>query len=296
MTSPPSPPPQTPLPLAASRWLWVARGATLLLLLLFIVGLTTGGPVGLIFPILFYFGALINLRRKTLKAGLAYAAVGSVLVLLFGFGGAVLFASLSGLHTLKDTLALGAGILAIVAVLGTLVASVIRVYRILGREAIDRGKLVEGAVVAIICLIVMTLSPAMSDPFRHNQTRANQASAVGSVRTINTAEITYASSYTEGFSPSLAALGEGPPGASPSRSAAGLIDPVLASGTKSGYTFTYTPGPRDSNGRINSYTVVARPIKYGKTGLRSFFTDESGVIRQTAEDRPATAKDPPLAG
>ena len=63
---------------------------------------------------------------------------------------------------------------------------------------------------------------------------------------------------------------------------------------KSGYRFTYWPGPRDVKGQIATYTIAARPLEYGKTGSRSYFTNESAVIRATAEDRDATAQDPPL--
>ena len=70
-------------------------------------------------------------------------------------------------------------------------------------------------------------------------------SPVGSLRTINTAEITYASTYPKiGFSPSLAVLGCGPDNICYSQTTeehAGLVDPNLASGVKSGYRFTYAP-------------------------------------------------------
>jgi hypothetical protein len=123
-----------------------------------------------------------------------------------------------------------------------------------------------------------------------------RASAIGSLRTIDVAEITYASTYDGGYSPDLASLGPGS-GGSPSASAAGLIDSVLATGRKSGYIFTYTPGQRDPKGRIASYTVTACPITYDRDrrGSRtSFFTDETGVIRQTDENRPPTAQDQPI--
>lgn len=121
---------------------------------------------------------------------------------------------------------------------------------------------------------------------------ANHASAVGCIRTINTAEVTYASTYPKGFSPDLKSLGGN--GANSTESAAGLIDESLASGKKSGFIFTYTAGPKDKNGVIGTYSVVARPDTYGKTGKWSFFTDQSAVIRGTQEDRAATVDDPPL--
>jgi type II secretory pathway pseudopilin PulG len=122
---------------------------------------------------------------------------------------------------------------------------------------------------------------------------ANQASAVGSLRTINVAAITYASTYNEGYPPTLVSLGPPASGLPPSASAAGLIDEVLASGRKSGYAFTYTAGEKDSEGRIEAYTVHADPITPGSTGLNYYFTDQSGVIREE-HDKQATEQSPPL--
>jgi len=121
-------------------------------------------------------------------------------------------------------------------------------------------------------------------------------SVVGSLRTINTAAITYASTYEkQGYPSSLAVLA--PPGAGkePSDQAAGLIDDVLASGTKSGYTFIYIPGEKDSEGRVVKYSIYASPITPGVTGINYYFTDQSGVIRQTT-NKQASASDSPLGG
>lgn len=43
------------------------------------------------------------------------------------------------------------------------------------------------------------------------------------------------------------------------------------------------------------YVIVARPNKFDNTGRRSFYTDESGVMRSTGEDRAATAQDRPVS-
>jgi hypothetical protein len=124
----------------------------------------------------------------------------------------------------------------------------------------------------------------------------SQATAVGSLRTLNTAAITYASTYNQGFPASLSVLAP-PTGTAtpPSAEAAGLINETLASGTNSGYVFTYTPGEKDANGRINTYTIRADPVTPGATGQIHYFTDQSGVIRQET-DKPATANSPPITG
>jgi len=41
-------------------------------------------------------------------------------------------------------------------------------------------------------------------------------------------------------------------------------------------------------------TYTARPVERGRTGYRSFFADQTGVIRATSEDRAANVSDPPI--
>ena len=117
--------------------------------------------------------------------------------------------------------------------------------------------------------------------------------ALGGVRTINTAEVTYASTYTTGFSQSLAEMGETATGVKESPSRANLIDNDLAKGRKYGYIFTYRPAKKDKSGRITSYTLTVRPAKWHKDSV-SFYTDHSGVIRYTRQNRLPTAKDDPI--
>ncbi len=59
-----------------------------------------------------------------------------------------------------------------------------------------------------------------------------------------------------------------------------------------GYRLDYAPGPAGAGGNIQTFSLVARPGHYG---FRNFFLNETGVIRWTTEDRPATAQDPPLS-
>ena len=155
-------------------------------------------------------------------------------------------------------------------------------------------------VVAIILIIAAIAIPNLL----RSRIAANQASAVGSLRTLNTAEVTYATTYNTGYSATLGDLG--PSGAqSPTATAAGLIDEVLSGmnpngsnatvSSKSGYTFTYTAGGTDTSGRINTYGITATPISVGTTGTNYYFTDMSGVIRQNST-AVASSSDSPLAG
>jgi len=113
---------------------------------------------------------------------------------------------------------------------------------------------------------------------------ANQFSTRASLREINAAATTYATTYGHGFPSMLAALG--PPESEnssarvePSEKAAGLIGEYLAEGRKSFYQFTYTAGPADSTGRIQSYMVHADPVDSFEAGNIYYFTDQTSVIR-----------------
>jgi prepilin-type N-terminal cleavage/methylation domain-containing protein len=146
-------------------------------------------------------------------------------------------------------------------------------------------------VVAIILIIAAIAIPNLL----RSRIAANQASAVGSLRTLNTAEITYSSTYNVGFTATMSYLQ--PPataGANPTSTAAGLIDSVLAGGSKSGYTFTYSAGAADSTGRINTYSFNGSPIT-SSTGTNYYYTDQSGVIRQNSTAT-AQSTDSPIAG
>jgi type IV pilus assembly protein PilA len=130
----------------------------------------------------------------------------------------------------------------------------------------------------LIVIAILLIIAAMAIPnFLRAKMAANEASAVSSCRTLNTAEFTYNCYYQRGYTASLAQLG--PPGSGPATvGAADLIDVNLASGQKSGYIFVYTPGSL-SGGAYNDYQFRASPAVPNTTGIRSFYTDPSGVIR-----------------
>ena len=102
----------------------------------------------------------------------------------------------------------------------------------------------------------------------------NEASAISSVRNIVTAQFNYSESKGGEYAITLVDL-----------RSRGLIDSALESGIKDGYIFSI-----GSFGSV--FTVSARPMIYASTGTRSFFSDESGIIRYTREDRPATVEGP----
>jgi type IV pilus assembly protein PilA len=143
--------------------------------------------------------------------------------------------------------------------------------------------LIELLIVVAIILIIAAI--AIPNLLRARMS-ANESSAVASIRTINTAEVTYDSTYpTVGFAPALVNLG-GALGAAcvPSSTTACLIDSVLANdgnpagGGKSGYLFT--TGTGTVAGGVNvGYTALAVPITINQTGIRAFCAEEDGVVR-----------------
>lgn len=141
-------------------------------------------------------------------------------------------------------------------------------------------------VVAIILIIAAIAIPN----FLQSRMAANETSAAASMRSFFTAATAYSSTYQNGYPPSLAALGPPPvPGTGTCQNAE-LIDNVLASGVRGGYFYVYTPvnqlptaGPTCTVTGYASFTLNSDPgpggADRGRTGRKSFFLDESGVIR-----------------
>lgn len=144
-------------------------------------------------------------------------------------------------------------------------------------------------VVAIILIIAAIAIPSLL----RSRMAANQASAIQALRVINTAEVNYFSTYTAGYSGDLTQLGP-TAGGPPTSAAADLIDEVLASGSKSGYTFFYTPTLPDADGNPQGFDLNANPTEPGVTGTMYYFTDQTHVIRGNPTGI-ATASDSPVA-
>jgi type IV pilus assembly protein PilA len=144
-------------------------------------------------------------------------------------------------------------------------------------------------VVAIILIIAAIAIPN----FLRAKISANESSAVSSVHAVNTAEIAYSSMYsTIGYSASLADLGTGGVTPCPATATAScFIDPALASGTKSGYSFTYVQNATSTPSI--QYTINANPVIQSVTGDKGFYSDDSNIIRYNSTG-PATSTSPPI--
>jgi prepilin-type N-terminal cleavage/methylation domain-containing protein len=127
-------------------------------------------------------------------------------------------------------------------------------------------------VVAIILIIAAIAIPNLL----RARIAANESSAVASIRTLNTAQISYNSAYpTVGFATGLANLG-GTSCTPPSSAGGCLIDTQLQSGSKSGYSFSMvgSGGPPAS-----AYQAIASPITANQTGVRYFCSFADAVVR-----------------
>jgi prepilin-type N-terminal cleavage/methylation domain-containing protein len=139
-------------------------------------------------------------------------------------------------------------------------------------------------VVAIILIIAAIAVPNLL----RSRMAANEASAAGSLRSVATANVTYSTTYNQGFAGDLNHLA--PPAAPPATSdAADLLDATLAgclngcnsnTSTKSGYVFTYLPGvavptPATPN---PTYSTASTPVTAGSTGQSTFCVDQTNVV------------------
>ena len=158
-------------------------------------------------------------------------------------------------------------------------------------------------VVAIILIIAAIAIPNLL----RSKIAANESSAVSSLRTIGTAEVTYQATWGTGFAVAIDNLGGG--GTCPATATganACLIDPLLSQVpyTKSGYTFVATGTLPDATGKIlNGFEATATPGTYQTTGVRAFCGDQTGVLMFQANGAAAmkapcsaTPNTPPTSG
>lgn len=127
---------------------------------------------------------------------------------------------------------------------------------------------------------------------------STESSAIGSVRLIITCSVGYQTGHPDlGYPSEMTLLG---PQSMYGPKADGCIDEVLARAStsegylKSGSQFRYTPGEPNREGVVETFTIVSTPEIWGRTGCHSFFGDDTGVVRVTEADRPATIGDPPI--
>ena len=163
---------------------------------------------------------------------------------------------------------------------------------------------------AAIPLILIIAAIAIPNLLRAKMV-SNESAAAATVRTINTAQIAYSTSYPEhGYAADLATLGPGPSGCStPTAQNACLLDSIVGGSrctagqwcTKTGYKFTVS-AVCDSAGVCSNYVITATPVVSGSTGRKSFCSTSDAVTRTSDRgtlDTPPTADEcaewPPLS-
>jgi len=135
-------------------------------------------------------------------------------------------------------------------------------------------------VVAIILVIAAIAIPSLLQA----RMSANEASAVGALSAIKSAEVAYDTAYpTVGFSPDITTLGGATP-CTPSSTSACLVDSQLSgstpgSGGKSGYVFLAT-GIMTAGALNNSaFVAAAAPVLAHSTGNHDYCSTNDGVLR-----------------
>jgi prepilin-type N-terminal cleavage/methylation domain-containing protein len=139
-------------------------------------------------------------------------------------------------------------------------------------------------VVAIIAIVAALAVPGLL----RSRMSANEASAIGTLRTIVSGQVAYSTSCgRNGYASGLPVLGVPPPG-----SALAFIDEDIALpiALKSGYAITLAsglggaPSLADCNGTVttNAYYATAVPVGFGGTGARSFAVNTTGTIWQAS--------------
>jgi len=139
-----------------------------------------------------------------------------------------------------------------------------------GGKSLAIGGLVTNIVSVVILVPIMLVAAIAIPNFLAARRAANEAAAMYSLRQIQNAEITYHSKKGNRSYGTLSDL-----------QSESLIPPELASGTKSGYRFK-VEAIKDSVDGSAEFAATAVPTEYQSSGRRSFFIDESGVLR--AED------------
>lgn len=162
---------------------------------------------------------------------------------------------------------------------------------------IHRSGVLVGILVAFVCTTLASFG-ATSGGVTYTDADA-EGSAINLLRTLNVALDAYAKKYDRGYVDMLRKLGRTPHG-EPDMNHAVMFSldersfeyrSIPNTFEKKGYIFTYTAG-MDSSDKVASYTITARPA--GKGGKRSFYSDQTYILRATNGNRPAHAADPPF--
>jgi hypothetical protein len=136
----------------------------------------------------------------------------------------------------------------------------------------------------------------VGEPSSPEWVKFKEETARWQMKLVRDAQATYAKHYGHGLAATLKPLAHPPEWYHTTDQSAGILgvktDEQGLEFVHDGYRITYIPALPDSDGKITSCTVTARPVEFGKTVSRSFLMDENGKIHATTENRPAALQDP----
>jgi hypothetical protein len=283
-----------PVSTVTSQWLYRVRLSSLISFIC-VLGIALGlgdGFTNLFLSFPFWMPCLIiflRLRGSALKAGLAQAVA----------MGCTLFVAIAMAHSFADDWSVSSWIVnsLALATLAPLImsAAAIRTYYTMTRERGDLSKLLWSSAYGsalLSCVLVSLPAATLGRISRHETITARRLEA------INSAASAYAKEFGGVYPKNLAAMEAPRSGRKADCEAADLLE-MPSDNRRSGYTFEYRSGPptekiADNCFGSKTYTVIARPIVFEKTGGYGFYTDESKVIRYASDNRPPTASDPPF--
>jgi competence protein ComGC len=129
------------------------------------------------------------------------------------------------------------------------------------------------AALVLASLVTLTACGSLTERFSRQATSANEIGAIANMKSISAAQVSYNLDHGQ-FAPSLDELRSSLPA-------------DLATGEKSGYRFKL-------KGSKSAFSIEAAPTTFGTTGSRTFYTDETMVIREHEGPEPATADSPDI--
>jgi type IV pilus assembly protein PilA len=142
--------------------------------------------------------------------------------------------------------------------------------------------LIELLIVIAIILVIVTIAVPQ---YNKQMMSAHETAAIQAIQTIHAVETQYYSQFGR-YAVSLAELGPPASGAE-GPAAAGLISKDLAEGKKSGYIFTIAASP-------TGYAVSAVPESFNSSGRRTFYSDQTLIVRNNWSQEPANVSSPEL--
>jgi prepilin-type N-terminal cleavage/methylation domain-containing protein len=135
----------------------------------------------------------------------------------------------------------------------------------------------------IVIAIILILAGIALPKINQQRMLANETAVKKELQSIQAAQTQYYSQFNR-YATSLTELGP-PVGGATGPSGADLITKTLAEGKHNGYVYTLQATQQ-------GYAVNANPESFGGTGRRTFFSDQSGVIRENWAQEPANAQSP----